>query len=212
MFINMSPLQCYADAPRIPAILYAVFQMMFAVMVPVIVTGAWAEKLNFRAFILFAFIWPHMVYYPVSHWVWGGGWLSNIRDGEGVIDYAGGLTVHTTSGIAALVVARIMNRRENEDKLMDHAHNIPLTLIGGMFIWAGWFGFNGGSSFGANSIASLAIVNTHIAASIAAFVWGMIAFLKKEQYHLTEFVNGAMCGMAAVTPGAGYMLVRPSLL
>ena len=207
MWINFTPQQCYADAPTISAPLYAMFQMTFAIMVPVIITGAWAEKLNFRAFVLFAILWPHFVYYPLTHWVWGGGWLSDIRNGEGVIDFAGGITIHTNAGVAALVVALVMGRRRGNDKVMDVHHNIPLTIVGGMFIWAGWFGFNGGSSFRADAIGSLAMVNTQIAASTASFTWGLMAYIEDDHYHLSEFMNGAYCGLAAVTPGAGFMLV-----
>mmetsp|Transcript_6945 Transcript_6945/g.19661 ORF Transcript_6945/g.19661 Transcript_6945/m.19661 type:complete len:451 (+) Transcript_6945:119-1471(+) len=206
MFVNLDPQRCYADAPTISAPLYAMFQMTFAIMVPVIITGSWAEKLNFRAFVLFVTIWPHFVYYPLAHWVWGGGWLSDIHDGEGVIDFAGGITVHTCAGTAAFVVALVMGRRLGKDNIQDVHHNIPLTIVGGMLIWGGWFGFNGGSSFAADSVGSLAMVNTHVAASTAAFTWGLLAFIEDSHYHLGEFMNGAYCGLAAVTPGAGFVL------
>eukprot|EP00009_Paramoeba_aestuarina_P000757 CAMPEP_0201510326 /NCGR_PEP_ID=MMETSP0161_2-20130828/3057_1 /ASSEMBLY_ACC=CAM_ASM_000251 /TAXON_ID=180227 /ORGANISM="Neoparamoeba aestuarina, Strain SoJaBio B1-5/56/2" /LENGTH=448 /DNA_ID=CAMNT_0047905479 /DNA_START=60 /DNA_END=1406 /DNA_ORIENTATION=- len=206
MFVNLDPTKCYADAPTISAPIYAMFQLTFAIMVPVVITGAWAEKLNFRAFILFAIIWPHFVYYPLTHWIWGGGWLTDIRNDEGVIDFAGGMTIHTNAGAAALAVSLIMGRRRSDDVADSGGHNIPLTIVGGMIIWGGWFGFNGGSSFAADAIGSLALLNTHIGACTAAFTWGLLAFIEDDHYHLSEFMNGAYCGLAAVTPGAGFIL------
>jgi ammonium transporter, Amt family len=201
LFVNVDMDKCFAAAPTIPTTVFAMFQCMFAALVGVICTGSYAEKLNFRAFFLFTLIWP-IEYYFLAHWVWGGGWLNNL----GVIDFAGGITIHTNSGVAGLVVALYMGRRRGGDKLQSLHHNIPLTIVGGALIWMGWFGFNGGSSFGANFTGSVAFFNTHIGACSAAFAWGLLAYLSDSYFHLTEVLSGAFAGLAAVTPGSGYVL------
>jgi len=136
--VAADPTKCLTAAPTIPSLVYILYQMMFALMVPVIVTGAWAEKMNFRAFVCFTILWPFFCYYTLAHWVWGiGGWMFNL----GVIDFAGGITIHTNAGIAGLVVALVMGRnrlRIEKSELQDSHHNIPLTIIGGALIWMGW--------------------------------------------------------------------------
>jgi len=161
-FVDVDMDKCFSAGPTIPTTVYALFQMMFALMVPVIVTGAWAEKLNFRAFLLFTIIWPIFAYYPLAHWVWGGGWLSKL----GVIDFAGGITIHTNAGVAALVVALVMGRRRGGDSLQDIHHNIPLTIVGGAFIWFRWFA----SMVAFVTIINLTIINLYIS-SICYFVF-----------------------------------------
>jgi len=192
----------------IPASVFMIFQMMFAIMVPVIITGAWAEKLNFRAFLIFVSLWPILVYYPLAHWVWGGGFLSEL----GVIDFAGGITIHTNAGVASLVVALIMRRRPHYKELQDGHHNVPLTIVGGAFIIMGWYGFNGGSSLAADSVAGLAFLNTHMSACVAGIVWGIAAWISDHHFHLSEIVNGSFAGLAGVTPAAGYIEYWASII
>ena len=161
-FRGISAAECSSYAPEIPTLLYASFQMMFALMVPVIVTGAWAEKMTFEAFLLFVIAWPIFVYYPLAHWVWNAnGWLANK---VGVCDFAGGLTIHTSSGIASLIVAKFLQKRKGAGKDGSEPegmlHSVPLFVLGASLIWAGWYSFNGGSAFGATQQTALALLNT----------------------------------------------------
>lgn len=192
----------------IPAIVFAAFQMMFALMTPVIVTGAWAEKMTFEAFLIFIIMWPILVYYPLAHWVWNGeGWLYN----EGVLDFAGGIVIHTSSGVAGFVVSLMMARRTQLGGGMGH-HNIPLTIVGGALIWSGWYSFNGGSAFAANYQAAGALMNTHISACTSAMVWVLLSYRKDKHWHMTEILNGALAGLAAITPGSGFVTVGSAVL
>lgn len=199
---GVSPSKCLpAFSTSIPGLLYVSFQMMFAVMVPVIVTGAWAEKMTFKAFIAFCLLWPIFVYYPVAHWVWNpDGWIMAL----GVMDFAGGLTIHTSSGTAAFVAATYLQRREKLGERPQH-HNMPLSILGGSLIWAGWYFFNGGSALKANAQAAVALLNTHLAGCAGALVWTALAYARDKHWHLSEIIGGAFAGLAAVTPGSGYV-------
>jgi Amt family ammonium transporter len=193
---------CMPDfSTTIPGLLYVSFQMMFAVMVPVIVTGAWAEKMTFQAFIVFVLLWPILVYYPIAHWVWNPeGWLMKM----GVMDFAGGITIHTSSGCAAFVAASYLQRREKLGSRPQH-HNMPLSILGGALIWAGWYSFNGGSALKANVQAAVALLNTHLGGCAGAFVWTILAYHRDKHWHLSEIIGGAYAGLGAVTPGSGYV-------
>jgi Amt family ammonium transporter len=144
-------------AKTLPGILFATFQMMFALMVPVIVTGAWAERMEFKAFLWFALLWPFLVYYPLAHWIWNqNGWLAEL----GVLDFAGGLTIHSSTGVAALVVSSILSgRMKNTHNLLGH-HNLPMFVLGGALIWGGWYSFNAGSAYTAGPQAAAAMLNS----------------------------------------------------
>lgn len=185
----------------IPMPLFATFQMMFALMTPVIITGAWAEKMPFMGTVLFFTIWPILSYYPIAHQVWGGGWLFQ----RGVMDFAGGITIHTNTGIAALVVGTVLKKRKDLDKIQEGYHNIPLFVVGASLIWAGWYGFNGGSGLMADGLASVALTNTHIAACVSGTIWVCIAYFNDHQFHVTEIFNGALAGLAGVTPASGFV-------
>ncbi|KAL6060416.1 Ammonium transporter [Balamuthia mandrillaris] len=219
-------------AATIPGVLFAAFQMMFALMVPVIVTGSWAEKMNFKAFLVFVIFWPILVYYPLAHWVWNPeGWLREM----GVLDFAGGITIHTAAGTAGFVVALILQRRggfhlrgkrrkkfgnfelkgpmvalgyifrhDPDGNRLGH-HNIPLAVIGGVLIWGGWYSFNGGSDFRASGNASKALLNTHIAACVSGATWVLLTVMQDRKWHLTELLGGAFAGLACVTPGSGFI-------
>ena len=199
---NVDPAGCLPQlTTHIPGLLYVSFQMMFAIMVPVIVTGAWAERMTFEAFLYFVILWPLLVYYPIAHWVWNpNGILASL----GAMDFAGGITIHTTSGVSALVVASQLQRREDQSGRLPH-HNIPLSILGGSLIWAGWYSFNAGSALQANEQAVVAVINTHLAGCMSALIWTIFAYRKDGQWHLTEIIGGAYAGLAAVTPGSGYI-------
>lgn len=169
---------------------------------PPVVSGAWAEKLKFNAFLVFVTVWPFLVYYPLAHWIWNPqGWLANL----GVLDFAGGLTIHTSSGVAALVVSACLQRRKaGHDSQLAH-HNIPLAVLGASLIWGGWYSFNGGSAYKANAQAGYAIVNTHIAACAGGLTWVIFTRLRAKHWALMEVVNGALAGLATVTPASGFV-------
>lgn len=196
---------CYplSGAKTLPGILFAAFQMMFALMVPVIVTGAWAERMEFKAFAWFTLVWPFLVYYPLAHWIWNtNGWLAEL----GLLDFAGGLTIHTSTGVAALVVSSILaGRMKAEVGAIGH-HNLPMFVLGGALIWGGWYSFNAGSAFSANAQAAIATCNTHLSASSGAAVWILLHYYTERKWTLTEIMNGAFAGLAAVTPGSGFVV------
>lgn len=204
--------QCFPDpsgpagsTQKIPKTLYASFQMMFALMCPVLVTGAWAEKFSLSAFMIFTTIWPFLVYYPVAHWVWNpNGFLLKWH----VLDFAGGLTIHATSGVAAVSVALFQNRRRHFATLLQAgtAHNMPLFLLGGSLVWAGWYSFNGGSALAANSVAAGALVNTQISASTSCLVWCALSWLLDGKLTTVSVMSGALAGLAGITPASGYVV------
>jgi len=196
-----SATKCLSIAPSIPGPLFASFQMMFALMVPVIVTGAWAEKFKMEAFVLFMVFWPLLVYYPVAHWIWGGGWMAEL----GCLDFAGGITIHTTAGVAAMVVSNMLKPRRNMERLAMTHHNISLLVIGGTIIWAGWYSFNGCSALVGGATAGAALLNTHISASVSGLTWVLLTYRNDGCFHVTDMMNGAFAGLAGVTPGSGFI-------
>ena len=192
MLTFLSPL-----SPRLAA-----FQGMFAVITPALMTGAFADRVMFKPYLLFIFLWIHLVYYPFCHWIWGGGWMFD----EGVWDFAGGIVVHCTAGFGALaVVMALPHRKKLEPELDTDPHNIPFVALGTALLWFGWFGFNGGSALGANQVAGYALINTEISASCALFVWLMIEWAHKGKPTLVGACVGAIAGLATVTPAAGYV-------
>lgn len=204
-FISLPWDSCFCGQ-TIPAPLFATFQMMFALMVPVILTGAWAEKLTFQAFIVVMIVWPLLIYYPIAHWIWGSatysnGWLSTL----GVMDFAGGIVIHTTSGISALTISMMLEKRKGLEHLSHSYHNLPVTVIGGVLIWGGWYFFNGGSALSANFQAANALLNTHLAACMGGLVWVTLSYFRDGQFHLLDILNGALAGLAGITSGSGYV-------
>lgn len=164
-------------------------------------TGAWAEKLKMEAFVVFMVLWPLMVYYPVAHWVWGGGWMAEM----GAIDFAGGITIHTVAGVAAMVVSCMLQPRRNVEKLEMTHHNIPLLVIGGTIIWVGWYSFNGCSALVGGASAGAALLNTHLSASVSGLTWVALTYRQDKCFHVTDMMNGAFAGLAGVTPGSGFI-------
>ncbi len=189
------------EGTAIPESAFAMFQMTFAVITPALMVGAWVERARFGWVIAFSALWLLVVYAPVTHWVWGGGWLSNL----GVLDFAGGIVVHTTAGVSALVVAIMLGRRMGWPKTLMLPHSPALTVAGGAMLWVGWFGFNGGSALTASDNASAAILNTHIAASTAALVWILIEKFKVGKSTAVGVATGAIAGLATITPAAGFV-------
>ena len=189
-------------APTIPAAAFALFQMMFAIITPALIIGAFAERKRFKAFVLFALLWSLLVYSPVAHWVWGdGGWLRNM----GVLDYAGGTVVHISSGVAALVAALVLGPRVRRESDRFEPHDVRLTVIGAGILWFGWFGFNGGSALAADGHAVNAVLVTNTAAGMGALTWLTMSWLHKGSPSVIGAVSGAIAGEVGITPASGFV-------
>jgi Amt family ammonium transporter len=189
-------------APTIPASAYMAFQMMFAIITPALIIGAFAERKRFKAFVVFSLLWTLLVYSPIAHWVWGeGGWLRNL----GVLDYAGGTVVHISSGVAALVAALVLGPRVRRESDRFEPHDVRLAVIGAGLLWFGWFGFNGGSALGANGAAANAIVVTNTAAAMGALTWVTVSWLHKGTPSVVGAISGAVAGLVAITPASGFV-------
>jgi Amt family ammonium transporter len=181
---------------------FALFQLTFAAITPALMAGAWVDRARFGWVVGFCALWGLVVYAPVAHWVWGSGWLAS---SIGTLDFAGGIVVHTTAGISALVAALLIGRRNGFPKTLMLPHSPSLTMAGAALLWVGWFGFNGGSALTASDDAASAIINTHLAASVAALVWLLIERLTVGKPTSVGFATGAIAGLATVTPAAGFI-------
>ena len=194
---------------EIPELLFMLFQGMFAVITPALLAGAMAERVKFRAFGAFVVLWVTFVYCPIAHWVWGGGWLHEL----GAIDFAGGFAVHISSGVAALAAARILGRRiVKEGETTPQPHSLMLVLLGAGILWFGWFGFNGGSALAADGVAVQALVNTNVAAAAGSLTWLLLTWYRTQKPSVLGAASGAIAGLVAVTPAAGYVTVLPALV
>lgn len=185
----------------IPEIVFAVFQMTFAVITPALIVGAYPERMKFSSIVLFSTLWLILVYAPVCHWVWGGGWMADL----GVRDFAGGIVVHATAGASALLLAKMLGPRKGFPNEMKPPHNPGMTAMGACMLWVGWFGFNGGSQLAADGGAGMAIAVTHISAATAAIVWSAIEWIKFGRPSLIGAVTGLIAGLATITPASGYV-------
>jgi Amt family ammonium transporter len=185
----------------IPETLFVMFQMTFAIITPALIVGAYVERIKFSAVILITAIWLVLVYSPVTHWVWGGGWLAQM----GVMDFAGGLVVHTTAGISALVIAKILGERNGFPRSVKPPHSPVIAMIGAALLWVGWFGFNAGSALAANQNAAMAMLVTHISAASATVTWMLIDWYKNGKPGLVGMITGMVAGLATVTPASGYI-------
>jgi Amt family ammonium transporter len=195
-------------APTIPHYAFMAFQMMFAIITPALITGAFAERKRFKAFVLFSVAWATLVYAPIAHWVWSpDGWLFRL----GVLDFAGGTVVHLSSGIAALVAALMVGRRIGVIRETE-PHDVTMTVLGAGLLWFGWFGFNAGSALAANGVAALALVTTNTAAAMAALTWVTISWLHKGTPSVLGAALGAVAGLVAITPAAGYVSPAAAIL
>jgi Amt family ammonium transporter len=185
----------------IPETLFVMFQMTFAIITPGLVVGAFVERIKFSAVIIFTVLWLIIVYAPATHWVWGGGWLAKM----GVLDFAGGLVVHTTAGISALVIAYYLGPRKDFPKSFNPPHSPVLAMVGASMLWVGWFGFNAGSALAANANAGMAMLVTHISAATATITWMFIDWFKNGKPGLVGMITGMIAGLATVTPASGFI-------
>ncbi len=196
-------------APTVPHLAFMAFQMMFAIITPALISGSFAERKRFKAFVLFAVAWSTLVYAPIAHWVWSPhGWLA----GLGVLDFAGGTVVHLSSGVAALVAALFIGRRSGLIEPATEPHDVPMTVLGAGLLWFGWFGFNAGSALGANGVAATAFVTTNTAAAMAAITWVTISWLHRGTPSVLGAAIGAVAGLVAITPAAGFVTPAASIL
>jgi len=195
-------------AATVPHQAFMVFQMMFAVITPALITGAFAERKRFKAFVVFTLLWATFVYDPVAHWVWGGGWLGQL----GALDFAGGTVVHITSGVSALVAALVLGRRVGYGREALEPHDATMTVLGASLLWFGWFGFNAGSAITAGGLAANAFVVTNTAAAMAALTWMTVSWLHKGAPSVLGAAAGAVAGLVAITPASGYVDVSAAIL
>ena len=198
--VGLTPNADYA--PTVPHLAFMVYQMMFAVITPALISGAFAERIKFSSFLLFTLAWTTIVYDPVAHWVWGaGGWLKNL----GVLDFAGGIVVHATSGFSALAAALYIGKRKGF--LQEHMppHDLPMTVLGAGLLWFGWFGFNAGSALSSGSLATMAFVTTHTAAVSATLTWTFVEWMHRGKPTMFGAATGAIAGLATITPAAGFV-------
>lgn len=187
---------------------FMIFQCMFAIITPALISGAFAERMKFSAFLLFIVSWSTLVYAPLCHWVWGGGWMGAM----GALDFAGGAVVHMSSASAALAVILVIGKRKGYGKRSFIPHNLPMTITGAAILWFGWFGFNAGSALGANGLAASAFVTTQIAASAATLGWIFMEWKHSGKPTTLGAASGAVAGLVAITPAAGFVGVVPSLI
>jgi len=202
-FLKGVGLEPNADySATIPHNLFMVFQMMFAIITPALIIGAFAERMKFSAYCVFIALWSILVYSPVCHWVWAVGGFIRVW---GALDFAGGTVVHINAGVAALAAALVMGKRQGYPDKMSPPHNLPFAVLGAGLLWFGWFGFNAGSALGANGLAANAFVVTHIAAAVAALSWGILDLVFNKHMTMLGAITGAVAGLVAITPAAGFV-------
>lgn len=197
--VGLANLALLRDGMTVPESAFVLFQMMFAIITPALMIGTFVERVRFAWLLPFAALWSLLVYAPVAHWIWGGGWLASL----GTLDYAGGIVVHTTAGISSLVIALLIGRRNGFPHSLILPHSPALTLVGAGMLWVGWYGFNGGSALGAGDSAAMAILNTHFAACAAALAWIAAEKVKLGKPTTVGIATGAIAGLATITPAAG---------
>jgi Amt family ammonium transporter len=186
----------------IPHLVFMAYQMMFAIITPALISGAFAERLKFSAYVLFTLLWSTLIYDPLAHWMWAdGGWLQKL----GALDFAGGVVVHVSSGFSALVFALVLGKRLGYPRERILPHNLTMVLLGAGLLWFGWFGFNGGSALAASGVAALALVNSQLAAAMGAMVWMVVDIIRYGKASALGFASGFIAGLATVTPASGYV-------
>jgi len=207
---DVSPYYISQATERIPHILFVLFQCMFAVITPALIIGSFAERIKFRGFLIFTLLWAIVVYNPVAHWVWSAdGWLFKL----GALDFAGGTVVHINAGIAALVMAVMLGKRNlPKGQYITPPHNIPYVVIGAALLWFGWFGFNAGSGLAADGLAASAFLVTHIAAASAALSWALLDWFINKKPTVVGICTGAVAGLVAITPAAGFVTVGSAII
>jgi len=204
--VGLDPHPVYG--PTIPHQLFMIFQCMFAVITPALISGAFAERIKFSGYLVFSLLWATFVYSPVAHWVWGGGWIGQM----GALDFAGGLVVHLISGVAALVCCLVVGRRNGHGQVEMHPHNLTMTALGTGLLWFGWFGFNAGSALAANKSAVAAFVNTNVAAAAATIGWVALEWILKGKGTVLGACSGAVAGLVVITPAAGFVAPMSALM
>ncbi|HEX7819393.1 MAG TPA: ammonium transporter [Sphingobium sp.] len=197
--VGLSNLALLREGMTVPESAFVLFQMMFAIITPALMIGTFVERVRFGWLLGFSALWSLLVYAPVAHWVWGGGWLAEL----GTLDYAGGIVVHTTAGVSSLVIALLIGRRNGFPQKLILPHSPALTMVGAGMLWVGWFGFNGGSALGAGDGAASAMLNTHFGACAAALTWIAVERIKLGRATTVGIATGAIAGLATVTPAAG---------
>ncbi|HZI21194.1 MAG TPA: ammonium transporter, partial [Gemmatimonadales bacterium] len=198
-----------AYAATIPLQAHAMFQLMFAIITPALISGAIAERMRFRAYVVFILLWSTLIYDPLAHWVWGaGGWLQKL----GALDFAGGTVVHISSGVSALVAAAMLGARKDFKRAAIVPHNVPLVLLGAGLLWFGWFGFNAGSALAANGLAALAFTNTNTAAAAALVTWALVDYARSGKVTAVGAATGLVVGLVAITPASGYVTAQASIV
>lgn len=196
-------------APTVPHLAFMIYQAMFAVITPALITGAFAERMKFSAFFIFTLLWSTLVYDPVAHWVWGaGGWLKTM----GALDFAGGIVVHLISGISALAAALMIGKRKGYLQEAMYPHNLPMTVLGTGLLWFGWFGFNAGSALSAGTLSTMAFVATHASAVSATLIWVIIEWLHRGKPTMFGAATGSIAGLATITPAAGFVSPMSALI
>jgi len=204
--VGLEPSANYATT--VPFVLFAAFQLMFAAITPALITGAFAERKRFRAFVLFTILWSILVYSPLAHWVWStDGWLFKL----GALDFAGGTVVHISSGVSALIVALVIGKRVTNGDRME-PHDVPMTVLGAGLLWFGWFGFNAGSAVAANGLAASAFIVTNTAAAAATITWVLASYLRGGKVSVVGAACGAVAGLVAITPASGFVGVGGALI
>ena len=204
--VGLEPSASYATT--VPFVLFAAFQLMFAAITPALITGAFAERKRFRAFVLFTILWSIFIYSPLAHWVWStDGWLFKL----GALDFAGGTVVHISSGVSALIVALIIGKRVTNGDRME-PHDVPMTVLGAGLLWFGWFGFNAGSAVAASGLAASAFIVTNTAAAAATITWVLASYLRGRKVSVVGAACGAVAGLVAVTPASGFVSVGGALI
>ncbi len=201
-----APLEQYA--PTIPGVLFVKFQLMFAAITPLLLTGTIAERMKFSSFIIFIAAWSMLIYYPLVHWVWGGGWLAQL----GVVDFAGGIVIHTSVGMGALAAAMVLGKRRNYGPAIMIPHSIPLAVLGSSLLWLGWFGFNAGSALSSGGVAGNTVIVTHMASSVSALIWVGLSWIRTGKPSVVAAINGAIAGLAGITPASGFVSVEHSFV
>jgi Amt family ammonium transporter len=197
--VGLAPNPDYAGT--IPHQAFMIFQAMFAIITPALITGAFAERMKFSGFLLFILLWSTFVYSPLAHWVWGGGWIGKM----GALDFAGGTVVHISSGVSALAAALLIGKRKGYGKEQFIPHNLPMTMTGAAILWFGWFGFNAGSALASNGLATGAFVTTHIAAAAASLTWMFAEWIHRSKPTTLGVASGLVAGLVAITPAAGFV-------
>jgi Amt family ammonium transporter len=204
--VGMEPHESIAT--NLPHMVFMIFQCMFAIITPALITGAFAERMRFSAFLIFIVLWCTFVYAPLCHWVWGGGWMAEM----GAMDFAGGAVVHMSSASAALAAALVIGKRKGWGKRSFLPHNLPMTMIGTALLWFGWFGFNAGSALAADGLAGNAFVTTHVAAGTAMLAWVFAEWKFHGKPTTLGAASGAVAGLVAITPAAGFVGIMASVI